>query len=120
MVTPKQTARALLRANRKLGFSWRQIEKHGYQDNDVVILPGVNNTTICRFAKSKGTWLPKDKEILKLLGLYHEKQPRPKSIWDMSAVELLHSLKHRTTYQPTMTQKELREFVRACKQGARQ
>lgn len=119
MATAKQTARALFRANRKNGFSWREIEKHGYQDDEVVILPGVNATTLCRVAKSKGTWLPKDIAILKLLGLHHEKQPRPKSIWDMSADELLHSLQHRQPYQPTMTQKQLREFVRACKAGAR-
>ena len=118
MVTPNKTARMLFRANRKLGFSWREIEKHGYQDDDIVILPGINATTLCRVAKSKGTWLPKDIEILKLLGLYHEKLPRPKSIWDMSAGELLYALDHRQCYQPTMTQRQLREFVRACKQGA--
>jgi hypothetical protein len=120
MVTPKQTARTLLRANRKMGFSWRQIEKHGYQEDGIVIKPGVNNTTLCRFAKSKGAWLPKDIEILKLLGLHHEKQPRPKSIWDMSSTELQYALKHRRPYIPTMTQKQLREYVRACKHGAKQ
>lgn len=117
MVTPKQTARTLLRANRKNDVSWRMMEKHGYQEGDVVVLPGVNNTTLCRFAKSKGTWMPKDIEILKLLGLHHEKQPRRKSIWDMSANELLYALNHRQCYQPMLTQKELRDYVRACKQG---
>jgi hypothetical protein len=119
MATAKQAARALFRANRKKDLSWRDIERHGYQADDIIIKPGINATTLCRVAKSKGTWLPKDIEILKLLGLHHEKQPRPKSIWDMSANELLHSLKHRQPYQPTMTQKQLREFVRACKAGAR-
>jgi len=119
MATAKQTARTLFRANRKYDVSWRTIERDGYQAEDITIKPGINATTLCRVAKSKGAWLPKDIEILKLLGLHHEKQPRQKSIWDMSAVELLHALKHRQPYQPTLTQKELREFVRACKAGAR-
>lgn len=118
MATAKQTARALFRANRKFDISWRTIERDGYQVEDITIKPGINATTLCRVAKSKGEWLPKDIEILKLLGLYQEKQPRPKSIWDMSAVELLHSLNHRQPYQPTMKQKELRDYIRACKQGA--
>jgi len=119
MATAKQTARALFRANRRLGYSWPYIEREGYRVDDIEIKPGVKNGTLSRFATSKGAWLPKDIEILKLLGLHHEKQPRPKSIWDMSAVELLQALKHRQPYQPTLTQKELREFVRACKAGAR-
>jgi len=118
MVNPKKIARTLLRANRKLGLSWPVLSREGYSEGDIVIKPGVNQTTLCRVAKSKGTWLPKDIEILKLLGLYQEKQPRPKPIWDMSAVELLYSLKHRQPYQPTMKQKELRDYIRACKQGA--
>ena len=119
MATAKQTARALFRANRKFYISWRAIERDGYRVDDIVIKPGINNTTLCRFAKSKGAWLPKDIEILKLLGLHHEKQPRPKSIWDMSAHELLYSLKHRQPMTNTLTQKALREYVRACKHGAR-
>ena len=118
MATAKQTARALFRANRKNGVSWRTMERAGYQADDIIILPGINATTLCRVAKSKGTWLPKDIEILKKLGLYHEKQPRPKSIWDLSSAELLHCLTHRTVYQPTMTQKQMRDYLRACK-GAR-
>jgi len=118
MATAKQTARTLLRANRKYGYSWRTIERDGYREDDIHILPGVNHGTLNRVALSKGVWLPKDIETLKRLGLYQEKQPRPKSIWDMSAVELLHTLKHRQPYQPTMKQKELRDYIRACKQGA--
>lgn len=118
MATAKQTARALLRANRREGISYRQIEKCGYRNDEISILPGVNHGTLNRVATSKGNWLPKDIEILKRLGLYHEKQPRLKSIWDLSSAELLHCLQHRTAYQPTMTQKQLREYVRACK-GAR-
>lgn len=118
MATAKQTARALFRANRKDNKSWPCLSREGLEADDVKVLPGIAAGTLCRVAKSKGTWLPKDIEIIKLLGLYQEKQPRPKSIWDMSAVELLHSLNHRQPYQPTMKQKELRDYIRACKQGA--
>jgi hypothetical protein len=120
MVTPKQTARTLLRANRKNGISWRQIEKHGYVEDGIIIKPGINNTTICRFAKSKGAWMPKDIEILKLLGLHHEKQPRPKMISEMSANELLYCLDNRQPFKPTMTQTQLRDYVRACKEARMQ
>jgi len=115
MVTPKQTARTLLRANRKNGVSWRTIEKYGYSEDNIIVKPGINNTTICRFAKSKGTWLPKDIEILKLLGLHHEKQPRPKMISEMPSNELRYCLNNREPMKPTMTQQALREFIRACK-----
>lgn len=118
MVTPKQTARSLLRANRKNGISWRQIERHGYREDNIIIKPGVNHGTLNRVATSKGTWLPKDIEILKRLGLHREKQRRLKSIWDMSSDELLHSLNNRQPLQAIMTQKQLRDYVRACK-GAR-
>lgn len=119
MATAKQTARTLLRANRKNGISWREISKRGYHEDDVHIQAGINHATLCRFAKAKGAWLPADVEILKRLGQHHEKQPRPKMIWDMSANELLHALNNRQPYQPTMKQKELRDYIRACKQGAR-
>ena len=118
MATVKQTARALLRANRKDGVSWREISKHGYRNDEINILPGLNHATLNKFAISKGAWLPTDTEKLKKLGLYQEKQPRPKSIWDLSSAELLHCLTHRTVYQPTMTQKQMRDYLRACK-GAR-
>jgi hypothetical protein len=115
MATAKQTARALFRANRKDNKSWPCLSREGLEADDIKVLPGIAAGTLCRIAKSKGAWLPKDIEILKLLGLHHEKQPRPKSIWDMSANELLHALNNRQCYQPVMTQKELREYVRACK-----
>lgn len=111
----KKTAKTLLRANRKNGVSWRTIEKHGYTEDDVAVLPGVNNTTICRFAKSKGAWLPKDPDILKRLGLYVDKPQRPKMIADMSSEELLAALNNRKPLIATYSQAAMREFIRACK-----
>lgn len=111
----KKTARTLYRANRKMGLSWRVISKHGYMDDDVIIQPGINPTTLCRFAKSKGTWQPIDINILKLLGLYHEKQAKPKSIFEMSVIELLYCLRNREAARPGMTQKQLNDYVHACR-----
>jgi hypothetical protein len=117
MVTAKQTARTLLRANRKKGVSWRHIEKNGYAEDDVIVKSGINNTTICRFAKSKGAWRPKDIEILKLLGLYHEKPLRPKTISDMSSIELLYCLNNRKPFTPTLTPQAMKEFIKSCKRA---
>lgn len=116
MATAKQTARELLRANRKDGVSWRQIEKHGHRADDINIQAGIAHGTLCRFAKAKGTWMPVDIEILKLLGLHHEKQPRAKMISEMSSTELRYCIDNRQPFKPTMTQQALREFIRACKQ----
>jgi hypothetical protein len=110
----KKTAKTLLRANRKNDISWRTMERDGYREGDIVILPGVNNTTICRFAKSKGTWQPKDIEILKRLGLHIEKQPRPKSIWDMPTDELRAALDNRQPLIATHSKAAMQEFIRAC------
>jgi len=115
MVTAKQTARALLRANRKFGLSWPVLSREGYRIDDINIKPGIAAGTLNRVALSKGAWLPKDIEILKLLGLHHEKQPRPKMIWDMSSAELLYCLNNRKPMIATHTQKAMHKFIRACK-----
>lgn len=116
----KKTAKTLLRANRKNGVSWRTIEKHGYTEDDIVILAGVNATTLCRFAKSRSAWQPKDPAILKLLGLHVEKPQRPKMIADMSNEELLAALNNRQPLIATHTKAAMNEFIRACKLASQQ
>lgn len=70
MSTPKQIARGLLRENRKNGTSWRTLGKR----------MGVNHATLCRFAKSKGRWRPKDKTIQAKLGILKARKVQPKMI----------------------------------------
>jgi hypothetical protein len=72
----KKAALIILRRNRS-GTSYRELGRE-YK---------VKAGTLCRFAKSKGEYLPKDKSILKALGLVHPekpKQPKPDYIieWD--------------------------------------
>jgi hypothetical protein len=81
-------ARRLLRENRKNGRSWRVIAREDFNDK-------INNTTLCRFAKSKGTWIPKDNSIQIVLGIKHAPQQKAKLIYDMSADELLYAFIHR-------------------------
>lgn len=115
MATAKQTARTLLRANRKNGLSWRTLSRSGYTQDDITIHPGIAAGTLCRFATSKGAWLPKDIETLKLLGLHHEKHPKPKPIFEMTADELLHALNNRKPLIATHTKKAMTDFIRACR-----
>lgn len=115
----KKAAKTLLRENRKNGVSWRTFEKCGYE-GEVVILPGISAGTLCRFAKSKGAWLPKDPDILKRLGLYVEKPQRPKMIADMSSDELLAALNNRQPLIATHTKAAMNEFIRACKLASQQ
>jgi hypothetical protein len=63
----KRLASALLRENRR-GRSWRTIARDDYQDR-------VNFATLNRIATSRGEWLPKDEEILKVLGLVTIRSP---------------------------------------------
>jgi hypothetical protein len=51
-------------------LSWRQISEEFYS--------GVPAGTLNRIAKSGGTYLPKDRRILRALGLI---QARPKRVW---------------------------------------
>lgn len=120
MATTKQTARALLRANRKNGVSWRKISRLGYRENGVNVLPGIAHGTLCRFAKSKGAWLPASEEIKSLLGIINnDKHPKPKSLWDMSTSELLHALNNRHPMIATHRKKAMDDFIRACKRASR-
>ena len=48
--------------------SWRKIAKKYYQDK-------VSFATLCRIANSDGKWLPKDKEVLMLLGIWEPRKP---------------------------------------------
>jgi len=95
MATAKKTARVLLSANLKDSVSWRQISKYGLREDDVQIQSGIAPGTLCRFAKAKGTWQPKDIKIQKLLGIYCPKYPRWKYIQEMSRKELFWCLNNR-------------------------
>jgi hypothetical protein len=52
----------LLSENRVGGRSWRAIAKEDFEGK-------INYATLCRFALSSGTWIPKDRKIQKILGL---------------------------------------------------
>ena len=114
---PRKTARALLRANRKNGISWRTIEHNGYACEDIKVLPGVSHGTLCRFAKSKGKWIPASIELQRALGIYRERKQSPKMIADKSLDELLYCLQHRTPLIATHTKKAMHEFIQSCKPG---
>lgn len=94
MATPKQTARALLRANHKFSVTWRHISEHGYQDGKVIVKPGLSHATIYKFAIHKGAWLP-GIEKQKLLGIYKQPHRRLKFISEMKEHELLAALRDR-------------------------
>jgi hypothetical protein len=66
----KKLARRLLRENRH-GRSWRAIAHEDYQDR-------ISFATLNRIAIHKGEWLPKDENVLILLGLKkpHREGPR--------------------------------------------
>ena len=115
----KKTAKTLLRANRKNGVSWRQISKHGYHAEDVNILPGINHATICRFAKSKGTWIPASIDLQKALGIYRERHQPAKLIADMSSSELLAALDNRKPLIATHSKAAMNGFIRACKSASK-
>jgi len=68
----RKLARELLRKNRH-GASWRVIAHEVYADQ-------INYATLNRFAKSKGTWIPKDDSILIVLELKKPHVPKPKPI----------------------------------------
>jgi len=105
MSNPKITAKTLLRANRKLGISWREISKNGYTEGDVKVLPGLGHAMLYKFASRKGLWLPADIEKLQLLGIFHERQDFQNNVNALSADELLNMIMH--------TQKVLNDFIRA-------
>jgi len=119
MPTVKQTARELLRANRKYGVSWRTISKNGYTNEGVIICPGLNHATINKFAMRKGQWIPSDIEKQKMLGIFIDKQPKPKSIFEMSSDELLKVLKNRQPMTAVFSQREMNDYVRECKQASK-
>lgn len=96
-------------------MSWRDISENGYFADGIMVKPGIKPGTLCRFAKAKGTYIPVDIELQKALGIYRERQRPAKMISEMSSIELLYCLNHRAPLVPTMTQKELRDYVRACK-----
>lgn len=63
----KKLARRLLRENRS-GRSYRTIAREDYQGE-------IDQSTLSRIARSKGTWLPKDETILSKLGLLTTRSP---------------------------------------------
>lgn len=65
----KKRALGLLRENRR-GRSWRVIAHEVFRDQ-------INYATLNRFATSKGTWLPKDENILIVLELVKPRKPKP-------------------------------------------
>lgn len=64
----KKLARSLRALNEDFDMSWREIAHVVYEDK-------VHFATLNRIAKSKGTWLPKDENVLKVLGLIRERSP---------------------------------------------
>jgi hypothetical protein len=62
----KRLARELLKKRAQRG-NWRDVQEYDY--------PSVNFATLNRIANSKGEWLPKDEEILKVLGLVTVRSP---------------------------------------------
>ena len=113
----RKAAKTLFRVNRKNHISWRTIQRQGYRDDDVSIQPGIKPGTLCRFAKAKGAWIPATIELQKALGIYRERKHPAKMIIDMARDELLLALKHRKPFTPTFTQREMKEFIRACKRA---
>lgn len=79
-----------MRENRKNGISWRILGRR----------LGVNHATICRFAKSKGKWKPKDLGIQKKLGILKVKKKAPKPITRMLSQrmenDLINALQNKT------------------------
>jgi len=65
----KKLARALLRENRR-GRSWRTIAREDYQGR-------IDQSTLSRIVRGKGTWLPRDERILVILGLKKPCVPKP-------------------------------------------
>lgn len=79
----KRLARRLLRENRKYGRSWRSIAHEDFKDR-------IHNATLCRFAITKGTWMPKDKDMLIVLGLIKPRAPRRvKTLKEMTRNEMI-------------------------------
>ena len=62
-------AKRLLSENRS-GRSWRKIARQDFGDK-------VNFATLNRIAKSGGHWLPKNRKLLRVLGLIETKPPDP-------------------------------------------
>lgn len=93
----QRLARKLLRDKR----SWRQIAEQDYGNK-------IHFATLCKFAKSEGTYVPSDKATQYLLGLYKPRRMTPKTIvndergqsWTLYMRQLVKSLR-------TPTPKEL-------------
>lgn len=92
----KSLALSLLRQNRKFKRSWRVIAREDFNGT-------VNHATLNRIAINRGTWLPKDKNILIALGLIQprkEKKRMPQNIFDMGTAQLRKALQNRKTMPP--------------------
>jgi len=79
----RKTARRLLRENRH-GRSYRTISKEDYGDQ-------INQSTLSRFAREQGGYIPKDERLQIILGLRKERHPRPKqkTVMQMNKNELI-------------------------------
>lgn len=103
-------ARRLLRQNRGTAKitarSWRVIAREDFNDK-------INNTTLCRFAKSQGEWLPKDKRILIALGLKHERKAKHqcRDLFDMATNALRRAFDQRES-MPPVDPRILKQFVK--------
>jgi hypothetical protein len=101
-------ARRLLRENRgtrsRPGRSWRVIAREDYENK-------IPFGTLCRFAISGGSWLPKiDHQFV--LGLKHEKKKVPAqspALFDMATSALRRALENRKPMPPT-DPRIIREF----------
>jgi hypothetical protein len=69
----------LLSENRIGGRSWRSIAEEDFNGK-------VNHATLCRFALSGGTWIPKDRKIQKALGLIKPRTQTEKTIAELTKV----------------------------------
>lgn len=80
----RKTANRILREHRK-GRSYRAISREDY--------PRVKPGTLNRFAKEKGAYVPKDKDILIALGLKKERKPRVLSLMQQKIMQMADELR---------------------------
>lgn len=112
MSLPQKLARKLLRENRRNGRSWRRIAREDYQNK---VAPG----TLNRFAKSKGEWLPKDRNILIAMGIKKPRTTRPiiKDLLDETEEAIIAAFENRYAMpeQTPYNKKMVSAFLKACK-----
>ena len=89
----RRLANRILREHRK-GRSYRKIAREDY--------PGVKPGTLNRFAKGKGAYIPKDRDILIALGLMRERKPRVPSPIQMQIHNMAEGVKQALNWKTGM------------------